>query len=97
MDGHGFHVTIQALKQVVKVGLDMVTLLPHTSHALQSLDVTCFKPFKITFRKERNSAMVKNNYLQPDKATNMGRQGFETILKKENIKSRFSGKVMYSL
>jgi hypothetical protein len=33
LDGHGFHVTIQALKQVVKVGLDMVTLLAHTSHA----------------------------------------------------------------
>jgi hypothetical protein len=69
MDGNGFHITLQALKQVVKVRLDMVTLLIHTSHALQPLDVTYFKPLKTTFRKEKNYVMVKNNYLEPDKAT----------------------------
>jgi hypothetical protein len=69
MDGDGFHVTLQALKQVVKVRLDMVTLLVHTSHALQPLDVTYFKPFKTTFRKEKDYVMVKKIYLEPNKAT----------------------------
>jgi hypothetical protein len=32
----------------------MVTLPIHTSHALQPLDVTYFKPFKTTFRKKKN-------------------------------------------
>jgi hypothetical protein len=27
------------------------------------LDVSCFKPFKTTFRKENDGAMAKNNYL----------------------------------
>jgi hypothetical protein len=87
MDGHGFHVTIQALEQVVKVGVDMVTLLAHTSHALQPLDVTYFKPFKIIFRKERDSTMVKNNYLEPNKATltTWVDKVLQQSLKKENI------------
>jgi hypothetical protein len=33
------------------------------------LDVTCFKPFKITLRKEKDFAMAKNNYFELDKAT----------------------------
>jgi hypothetical protein len=99
LDGHGFHVTIQGLKQVVKVGLQMVTLLAHTSHALQPLDVTCFKPFKTTFTKEGDYAMVKNNYLEPNKATltTWVDKALQQSLKKEDIKSRFSGEVMYSL
>jgi hypothetical protein len=34
MDGHGFHITIQALEQAAKIRLGMVTLPTHTSHAL---------------------------------------------------------------
>jgi hypothetical protein len=45
----------------------MVTLPSHTSHVLQLLDVFCFKPFKITRRKEKDEAMVRNNYLEPKK------------------------------
>jgi hypothetical protein len=41
----------------------------HTSHVLQPLDVSCFKPFKIALKKERNNAMVKNNHCEPNKCT----------------------------
>jgi two-component SAPR family response regulator len=47
----------------------MITLLSHTSHALQPLDENSFKPFKTSFRKERDNSMVKNNYNELDKAT----------------------------
>ncbi len=47
----------------------MITLPSHTSHALQPLVVSYFKPFKITFRKERNNSMVINNYNELDKTT----------------------------
>ncbi len=47
----------------------MVTLQAHTSHALQPLDVNCFKPFKTAFKKERNNVMVKNNHCELDKCT----------------------------
>jgi len=54
LDGHGSHVTLETIEQVKEFGLDMIILPSHTSHALQPLDVACFKPFKITFRKEKN-------------------------------------------
>jgi hypothetical protein len=63
LDGHGFQVIIQALEQTIEAGLNMVTLLTHISHAPQPLDVTCFKPFKIAFRKINiKFNMAKNNY-----------------------------------
>jgi hypothetical protein len=34
LDGHGFHVIIQAFEQAIEVGLNMVTLPTHISHAL---------------------------------------------------------------
>ncbi len=81
----------QALEQVVEVGLDMVTLPTYTWHALQPLNVSCFKPFKTTFRKERSSTMVKNNHLEPNKVTltTWVDKALQQPLKKENIKLRF--------
>jgi hypothetical protein len=51
LDGHGSHVTLKALKQPMAFGLNMITLPSHNSHALQPLDVSCFKPFKIELKK----------------------------------------------
>jgi hypothetical protein len=57
------------IEQVQEFGLYMVTLLCHTSHALRPLDVNCFKPFKTTFKKEKDIAMVRNNHYEPNKCT----------------------------
>jgi hypothetical protein len=62
MDGHGSHVTLEAIEHAKDIGLDMITLPFHTSHALQPLDVSCFKPFKITFKKDKDVAMSRNNH-----------------------------------
>jgi nitrate reductase NapE component len=69
----------------------MVILPTQISHVLQPLDVTCFKPFKATFRKERDSTMVKNNYLEPNKTTlaTWVDKASQQSLDNENIKSRF--------
>ncbi len=69
LDGHGSHVMIEAFEQVIEIGLDMVTLPSHTSHALQLLDMTYFKPFKNAFRKEQDSTIAKNIYLELNKMT----------------------------
>jgi len=66
-DGHGSHVTIEALEQTIELSLDMVTLLAHTSHVFQPLDITYFKPFKNAFKMERDCDMAKNKYLELDK------------------------------
>jgi hypothetical protein len=50
LNNHKSHVTPKALKQAMAFGLNMITLPLHTSHALQPLDVSCFKPFKIAFQ-----------------------------------------------
>jgi hypothetical protein len=56
LDGHGSHVTFEAIQQAQKFGLDMIILPSRTSHALQPLDVACFKPFKVLLeRKEINN------------------------------------------
>jgi hypothetical protein len=69
LDGYGSHVTFEVIEQAQEFGLDMITLPSHTFRALQPLDVVCFKPFKITFKKERDITMVRKNYTKPDKIT----------------------------
>jgi hypothetical protein len=40
----------------------MVTSSFHTSYVLQPLDGNCFKPFKTTFKKYKDNAMVRNTF-----------------------------------
>jgi hypothetical protein len=47
----------------------MITLPSQTSHVLQPLNLSCFKPFKTTFFKKNNNNMVNNNYKELDKIT----------------------------
>jgi hypothetical protein len=72
LDGHGSHVTLEAIEQAQEFGLDMIILPLHTSHAFQPLDVACFKPFKITFRMEKDITMVRRNYTKPNKIALVG-------------------------
>ncbi len=62
LNGHGSHVTLEAIEHVKNIGLDMITLPSHTSHALQPIDVSCFKPFKTTFKQVRVATMYKSNH-----------------------------------
>jgi len=49
LDGHTSHVTLEVIRIAMLNGVDLLTFPSHTSHALQPLDVTCFKPFKVAF------------------------------------------------
>jgi hypothetical protein len=73
LNGHNSHVTLKAIRQAQTFGLNMITLLFHTSHALQPLDVSYFKPFKFAFRQKKDSTMVKNNQCELEKCTLVGR------------------------
>jgi hypothetical protein len=93
LDGHGSHFTLEAIEQVQKFGLDMIILPSHTSNAIQPLDVACFKPFKTAFKKERDIAMVRWNYIEPYKIT-LARwvdKVVDLALIRQNIMSRFKG------
>jgi hypothetical protein len=67
LDGHGNHVTLEVIEQAKEFGLDMITLPSYTSHTLQPLNVSCFTPLKITFKKVRDVIMFINNHIEPDK------------------------------
>ncbi len=69
----------------------MVILLSHTSHALQPLYLSCFKPFKTTFRKERDTTIIKKNYIEPDKIVFGGMDGQNT--KPNTLKKKYYLKV----
>jgi hypothetical protein len=62
LDGHGSHVTLEALKQAMTFHLNMITLPSHTSHTLQPLNVSCFKPFKTKLKKEKDATMARSKY-----------------------------------
>ncbi len=72
LHGHGIHVTLEVIEHAKDFRLDMMTLPSHTSHALQPLDVSCFKPFKTVFRKVRDVAMFKSNHMEPNKIILIG-------------------------
>ena len=60
LDGHNSHITIKVVAKAKEVGLHLVTLPSHISHALQPLDVGVFGPFKCAFRIYRNIWTMNN-------------------------------------
>lgn len=46
LDGHGSHLTARFIAFYLDKGIDLVVLLPYTSHILQPLDVGVFSPLK---------------------------------------------------
>jgi hypothetical protein len=93
LDRHESHVTFEAIEQAQKFGLDMNTLPLHTFHAIQPLDVACFKHLNITFKKEKDIAMVRKNCTKLDKITLLKwvDKALNLALTRENIMSRFKG------
>jgi hypothetical protein len=89
----GSHVTLEAIEQAPKFGLDMIILRSFTFHALQPLDVVLFKPFKIAFKKEIDITMVGTNYIEPDKISlaRWVKKALDLTFIRKNIMSRFKG------
>jgi hypothetical protein len=60
LDGHSSHVTFDVVREARAARLDLLTLPSHTSHAMQPLDVSVFKPFKTFFREYRDFWTSRN-------------------------------------
>ena len=99
LDGHKSHVTLEVILKAKAHGIDVISLPSHTSHALQPLDLACFKPFKSAFRGYRNKWMLENN------ATNVEKEilaywidmALKKALSTSNIKADFRGTGIWSL
>jgi hypothetical protein len=91
LDGHGYHVTTGVVKTARSVGLDLLTLPSHTSHILQPLDVSCFKPFKQAFHLERDVWTLRNKSKGASKEVleSWVSAALQKALTEKNIKSGF--------
>ena len=69
LDGHTSHVSMEVIGYAKSIGLDMVTLPSHTSHTLQPLDCSVFKPFKGYFRRYHDYWYKHNVAATPSKQT----------------------------
>jgi len=65
LDGHKSHVSLGVIKVAMARGLDILTFPSHTSHALQPLDLTYFKSFKMCFRAYRDKWTVAHSVQFP--------------------------------
>jgi hypothetical protein len=82
---------MDVVKIARSVGLDLLTLPSHTSHAMQPLDVSCFKPFKQAFQLLRDVWILQNKSKEASKEV-LAKWVFvalEKALTKKNIKSGF--------
>jgi len=78
-------------RENVRIWFKLITLSFHMSHALQPLNVFCFKPFKTTLRKERDAIiMAKGKYNKFNKFTFIKwvHKTLNQSLTKHNIKTR---------
>ena len=91
LDGHNSHVTLQVVKISMESGLDIISLPSHTSHALQPLDIACFKPFKTAFRQIRDAWCLANKNEPVGKQTlcEWTSKALKRALIPTNIKSGF--------
>jgi hypothetical protein len=69
LDGHHNHITLEIIEQTLELGLNMITLPSHTSDVQQLLNVSCFKPFKITLRKVKDVVMSRSNHMEANRKT----------------------------
>lgn len=54
LDGHGSHYTLKLLRFAKDNNIIILAYPPHTTHALQGLDVACFAKMEECFKNEIN-------------------------------------------
>jgi hypothetical protein len=60
-------VTIYVIRKAREHGLDLLSILSHTSHALHPLDNSIFKPFKTAFKVCRDMWVTSNKVMHTKK------------------------------
>ena len=75
-DGHGSHMTYNSVKAAKDADIIIICLPPHTSGALQPLDVGVFKGAKSCWRE------ILKNFYRETRLTAVKKEHFPTLLKK---------------
>ena len=99
LDGHNFHVTVEVVKISMESGLDIGSLPSHTNHALQPLDIACFKSFKTTFRQIRDAWCLtnKNHVVGKQTLCEWTSKALKRALTPTNIRVGFRGTWIWPL
>ena len=87
-DRHKSHISMEVLLKAKQHGIDMLSLPSRTSHHLQPLDISCFKPFKQIFRVYRD--LWKKKSRCKGKITKFGPMG-EPCLSKGSNNQEYAG------
>ncbi|XP_057843427.2 MFS-type transporter clz9-like [Cryptomeria japonica] len=90
-DGHGSHAALLTIQEVRMIGIDFLTLLAHTSHKLQPLDVSVFSSFKTYFKLERVVLIERfpNVEIKRAELAEIGSKSLAKALTISNILARF--------
>ena len=90
-DGHKSHLTLEVVDLCIKNKVILFCLPPHTTHALQPLDVALFKSLKDNFSKTvRALSFTKKNFIVTKKEfSRVVKSPFEKAFSIPNIKVGF--------
>ena len=91
LDGHSSHETLALLELAMAENIHILSLPPHTTHALQPLDRSVFGPFNSAYNKACSEYMSANPLNLVTKWTFPGlfKEAWESALNKNNIMSGF--------
>ena len=92
IDGHKTHMTLDLIDITRSSGVILFCLPPHTTHALQPLDVAVFKSLKDNFLKSvcALSFAKKNFVVSKHEFASVVKEPFEKAFSMSNIKAGFS-------
>ncbi len=76
LDGHASHISIPVIELAVEKSIEIICLPPHSTHALQPLDVAVFSPAK------RAWATILNNFYRESHAKGVSKFVFPSLFNK---------------
>ncbi|KAJ4425682.1 hypothetical protein ANN_27878 [Periplaneta americana] len=97
MDNHECHISVQALDYAKSKGISLLTLPPHCSNRLQSIDVSVFGPFKRYFNSAADGWMLSNpgKTISIYQISSLSDQAFTLAFTPKNIQAGFKKTGIY--
>lgn len=91
LDGHTSHISLPLTTFCKEKGIELVALLPKSTHVLHPLDVAVFRPIEETWRDIVQEFTVRHNYAKLTRTDFSAevQSCFERSLKSETVKSGF--------
>ena len=98
MDNHSAHISGNLICQARLVGVDIVTLPPHSSHVLQPLDISVYGPLKRAWARQvthQHDITPGRRIQDKDVAGLLARAWETTVANRESIRNGFKSSGIY--